>query len=108
MYRVRETESEPTEAKDLAAVRKFKKRAGNRVFRAVMSEVNGHKYQNRTHKAQDNTDVQIVHEDDAGNIEFIAAMNVEYASYLNESGWSDFDRKVAAAILDVDSMFENL
>lgn len=79
----------------------FAARARAALQRAVNRERDGHQYRNRTYAAQSNTKLS-THQDTDNATDITAGMVVEYASYLNDSGWSRFDDLVRAALDAID------
>lgn len=87
-------------------VRGFPRRMRKRVADAVDREVANHPYTNRTGDAQRSTQATEYGTDDDGGVG--AEMGVEYASFLNNGGWSLFEGVIEKAAERVDDDFESL
>lgn len=80
----------------------FSGRARAALLAAVQRERSSHRYTNRTYSAETQTKLTTAKADDDG-IDVAATMNVEYASHLNDRGWSAFDALVRRALDQIDA-----
>ncbi|NUP13753.1 MAG: hypothetical protein HOW73_47560 [Polyangiaceae bacterium] len=90
---------------DLSGIAKdvsdFGENAEARLGRAVKSERASHRYQNRSTDAENSTRLSVV-SDGENDLTLDAEMSVEYASYLQKNGWSEFESKVRKALGAID------
>jgi hypothetical protein len=97
-------------AKAVAALRRFPKVTAARLRRVVEVEKATHRYRNRTGAAELSTvavyDGSLYTQQ--GDVDMVIEMAVEYASYLNDSGWSEFDKNVRKALDKIHSDVEKL